>query len=72
MKSKLADGQKRAAAKRRSIGADTDERISRALAAGIAADPYELTARLAGMTYARARYSLIRLGRWQPRGDKHS
>jgi len=63
----LAKGQKRAAAKRRRIGADTDDRILRALAEGVPPDPQILSARLSGITYARARYSLIRLGRWEPR-----
>ena len=70
--STLKRGQRQAVAKRRRIGADTDERIARAVADGVPADPYALAARLPGMTYARARYALIRLGLWKPRSRQKS
>lgn len=62
----LSRGVQRAAAKRLAISADTDERVSWALAEGVAADARALSARL-GISYHRARRSLIRLGLWQAR-----
>lgn len=69
--STLKRGQKQAALKRRRVGADADERVARALAEGVPADPRALAVRLPGITYARARNSLIRLGLWQPRAQKN-
>lgn len=63
----LAKGQKLAAAKRRRIGEGTDLLVAAALARGVPADPHALCAELPGMTYARARYSLMRLGLWEAR-----
>jgi hypothetical protein len=63
---KLAKGRMLAAAKRRRIGADIDERVSQALADGVPADARAISARLR-ISYPAARRALIRLGLWRSR-----
>jgi hypothetical protein len=67
----LSRGVQRAAAKRLAISADTDERVTRALAEGVAADARALSARLR-ISYHQARRSLIRLGCWKARGSSNN
>lgn len=60
----LQPGVERAAAKKRRISADVDERVSKALGEGVKADARVLSAKLL-ITYHSARSSLIRLKLWK-------
>lgn len=63
---KLTEGRRLAAAKRRRIGADIDERVSQALADGVPADARAISARVR-ISYHAARRALVRLGLWRSR-----
>jgi hypothetical protein len=63
----LVRGVEHAASLKRRVSADVDERVSRALADGVSADPHALAARLPGVSYFSARRSLIRLQLWTGR-----
>lgn len=66
---KIAKGRTRAAAMRRRIGADIDERVSQALAEGVPADARAISSRLR-ISYHAARRALVRLGLWRSRTQK--